>query len=79
MTVLSFDADAISVESYKNATELTECLYPLSVCVQVAVATSQILTVLSDNADAISVESYKNATELTECLCPFVTNLSDLF
>ena len=70
LTVLSSDADATSVESGENATELTELLCPLSVCVQVPVAASQILTVLLCDADATSVESGENAAEVTVSLCP---------
>src|SRR5438105_1445542 len=68
--VLSYDPDATSFESGENTTELTELLCPLSVCVHVPVAASQILMVLSPDPDATSFESGENATELTELLCP---------
>ena len=70
LTVLSYDADATSVESGENATARTQPPCPSSVCVQVPVAASQILTVLSPDADATSVESRENATERTPLLCP---------
>jgi len=61
--VLSPDLDVTSFESGENATELTEPLYPLSVCVYAPVAGSQILTVLSFDPDATSFESGENTTK----------------
>jgi hypothetical protein len=61
--VLSPDADASVLESWENATELTQLLCPLSVAVQAPVAASQSLTVLSPDADASVLESWENATE----------------
>jgi anti-sigma-K factor RskA len=65
LTVLSIDADASSFESGEKATDLTQSLWPSSVCWREPVAVSQILTVLSIDANASSFESGEKATELT--------------
>jgi hypothetical protein len=62
-TVLSYDADASSLESGEKATERTRSLCPSSVCCSAPVAASQSRTALSYDADASSLESGEKATE----------------
>ncbi len=55
-------------ESGEKANELTQSLWPSSVCVYVAVFTSHILTVPSADPDATKAESGEKATELAKPL-----------
>src|SRR2546423_916701 len=66
MTVLSPDADATSLPSGENATELTESEWPSSVCSAAPVTASQSLIVSSNDADATTLPSGENATDLTQ-------------
>ncbi len=68
-TVVSFDADASSLESGEKATDQTQPLCPLSVCCSEPVTASQSRTVVSSDADASSLESGEKATDLTQLLC----------
>ncbi|EGU86073.1 hypothetical protein FOXB_03410, partial [Fusarium oxysporum f. sp. conglutinans Fo5176] len=57
-TIQSFEAEAISLESGENATEVTQCLWPSR-------------TIWSPEADATNFESGENATDDTDLLWPF--------
>jgi hypothetical protein len=70
LTVTSVEAEAISLELCEKATELTEPLWPLSVCRQWPLAASQLLTVPSVKAEATSFESCEKTAELTSLLGP---------
>ena len=48
-----------------SATDMTQLLWPSSVCWREPVVASQTLTVLSYDADASSFESCENATDMT--------------
>ena len=58
------------LESCEKATELTQSLWPSSVCRHAPLLASQILTVLSSDADASRAESWEKATDLTQSLWP---------
>src|ERR1700761_8837506 len=69
-TVLSNDADAISLPSGEKATDMTLPLWPLSVDRAAPVAGSHRRTVLSYDADATSFPSGEKATDLTTSSWP---------
>ena len=65
MTVRSSDADVSRAESGEKATDLTQSLWPSSVCRHLPLPASQILTVRSPDADASRAESGEKATDQT--------------
>src|SRR5579871_6321674 len=69
-TVLSCEPDASSAPSGKNATDVTELVWPSSVCLAAPVAASHSRTVLSPEPDASSAPSGENATDVTQAVWP---------
>src|SRR5271154_6384774 len=70
LTVRSHEADASRLESGENTTEMTELLWPSSICVHLPVSASPILTVRYPEADASRLESGEKTTDLTLWLWP---------
>ena len=65
-----YDADANQVESCEKATDLTDLLWPSSVCRHAPLIASQILIVRSYDADASRVELCEKATDVRYRLWP---------
>ena len=76
------DADASTLPSAENATDITESEWPSRVPRVSPVAGSQSRTVWSSDADASTLPSAENATDITESEwpsrhCSFASQLSD--
>ena len=74
----SYDLDFLVDWLLEKATDVTESVWPFSVCSGTPVVASQTRTVLSSEADASRVPSVEKATDVTEFVWPFsVYNISN--
>src|SRR5882762_1146248 len=70
-TVLSYDPETTRLQSWENATDITQSLWPFSSASTSPVIAFQIRTVLSSDPETTRLPSWENATDVTESVWPF--------